>query len=86
MTATKSPAPSAGTPRSGMSAGARWGIRIGVVVIALLAMALGTKVVPSDDSLAQGTVAFDPQAFGAENFPVIQQAVADRAVEATKLA
>jgi len=69
-----------------MPAGIRWGIRIGVVVVALVAMALGTKVVPSDDALAQGAVVFDPQTFGVENFPVIQEGVADRAVEAAELA
>jgi predicted lipoprotein len=69
-----------------MSAGVRWSMRIGVVVIALVAMALGTKVVSSDNPLARGAAVFNPQAFGAENFPVIQQAVADRAVDATTLA
>ncbi|WP_150307722.1 DUF2291 family protein [Planctomonas psychrotolerans] len=59
----------------------------GVIVLALLvAMALSTKVVGADSDLGAGPEAFSAEAWGEENFPVIQEAIADRAVEAPTLA
>ncbi|MFJ4225232.1 DUF2291 family protein [Microbacterium sp. NPDC089695] len=66
--------------------GARRAIWIGVGVLVALGLVLGTKVVPSDDPLVQGTVAFDPATFGAENFPTVQDGVSERAVDAATLA
>lgn len=74
-------------PRSKkLSQGARRGIWIGVVALVVLGVVLGTKVVPSDDPLAQGNVEFDPATFGAENFPTVQEGIIDRAVDAATLA
>lgn len=69
-----------------MSTGAKRGIWIGVIVLVILGIVLGTKVVPSDDPLAQGNVEFDPATFGAENFGTVQKGVADHAVDAETLA
>lgn len=66
--------------------GARRGIWIGVVVLVALGVVLGTRVVPSDDPLAQGSVEFDAATFGAENFPSVQEGVIERAVDAPILA
>jgi predicted lipoprotein len=74
------------TPRKKLSPGAKRGIWIGVIALVVLGMILGTKVVGNDDALLQGTQEFDPATFGAENFPQIQEAVAERAVDAATLA
>jgi len=73
------------TPARRLSTGAKRGIWIGAAVLVLLMIVLGTKVVPADDPRAQGTVEFDPATFGAENFPAVQQAVAEKAVDAATL-
>lgn len=73
-------------PRKKLSTGARRAIWIGVGILVLLGIVLGTRVVPSGDPLAQGNVKFDPATFGAEKFPTVQSAVSDRAVDATTLA
>lgn len=65
---------------------AKRGIWAGVVVLVLLAMVLGTKVVPSDDPLAQGAVVFSSEEYGDENFPIVQEGIVDRAVDAETLA
>ncbi|MCI2958429.1 DUF2291 domain-containing protein [Agromyces atrinae] len=72
--------------RKPLSKNARRGILAGVVVVAVLGIALGTKVVSTDDPLAQGSVQFDPATFGAENFPTVQEGVEERAVDAVTLA
>lgn len=69
-----------------LSSGAKRGVWIGVIVLVLLGIVLGTKVVPSDDPLAQGAVKFDPETFGAENFPTVQSAIVDKAAGAETLA
>lgn len=69
-----------------LSPGAKRGIWIGVIVLVVVGVVLGTRVVPSDDPLAQGNVEFDPATFGAENFPAVQEGVVDRAVDAVTLA
>lgn len=72
--------------RKPLSTGARRGIWVAVIAVVILGLALGTRVVPSDDPLAQGNVAFDPATFGGENFPTIQEGVSERAVKAVTLA
>lgn len=72
--------------RRRLSAGAKRGVWIGVIVLVLLGIVLGTKVVSSDDPLAQGAVDFDPATFGAENFPTVQSTIVDKATDATTLA
>lgn len=65
----------------------RW-IAIGLTVLCLLVVVLGTKVVPQGqvEELAEGPAAFDKATFGAEQFPVVQAAIAERAVPAPELA
>lgn len=72
--------------RRRLSAGAKRGVWIGVIVLVLLGIVLGTRVVSSDDPLAQGAVDFDPATFGAENFPTVQSTIVDKATDATTLA
>ena len=74
------------TPRKKLSPGAKRGIWIGVIALVVLGVILGTKVVSNEDALLQGTQEFDPATFGADNFPQIQDAVAERATDATTLA
>lgn len=69
-----------------LSTGAKRGIWIGVIVLVVLGIVLGTKAVPSDDPLAQGAVAFDPETFGVDNFPTVQEGIVDRAESAATLA
>lgn len=73
-------------PRKKLSPAAKRGIWIGVIVLVVLAVVLGTRFVPSDDPLAQGNVEFDPTTFGAENFASVQEGVIDRSVDAATLA
>ncbi|KAM9862817.1 hypothetical protein ACI1US_01312 [Leucobacter sp. BZR 635] len=72
--------------RKPLSAAARRGVWIGVVVVVIAGLALGTRVVPSDDPLAQGTIVFDPATFGGENFPAVQEGVSELATDAVTLA
>ncbi|QEW00956.1 DUF2291 domain-containing protein [Microbacterium caowuchunii] len=82
MTATAQRA----TPRKALSPGAKRGIWIGVIVLVILGVVLGTRVVSNDDPLLQGTEEFDPATFGAENFPGVQESIAERATDAETLA
>lgn len=84
MTATS--AQSARPVRKPLSNRARRAVWIGVVAMVILGVALGTKVVPSDDPLAQGAVSFDPETFGVENFSSVKEGVTDNAVDAVTLA
>lgn len=86
MSASSTVSPPVKEPRRALSAGAKRGIWIGVIVVVILGLVLGTRVVPADDPLAQGTEKFDPATYGAENFPTVQSAVVDRAVDADELA
>lgn len=72
--------------RRRLSPGARRGVWAGVILLVILGVVLGTKVVPSDDPLAQGAVEFDKETFGAEQFPAVQESVTERAVDAVTLA
>jgi len=72
--------------RRGLSRTTRRLIWIGVAVLLVLFVALGTRVVSNDDPLAQSAEKFDPATFGAETFPKVQEGVGDRAVDAKTLA
>jgi len=79
-----------GTARSTRTAArkvSRSTIVIGALVVALIvAMVLSTKVVGADSDLGAGPEAFSAESWGEENFPKIQEAIADRAVDAPTLA
>lgn len=51
----------------------------------VLAMVLSTKVVGPDSDLGSGPESFSAEAWAEENFPLIQEAIADRAVDASTL-
>lgn len=57
-----------------------------VAVVAVAGLAMGTKVVSQDDPLLQGEIVFQADEFGAENFPQIQEAIIEKAVDAQELA
>lgn len=73
-------------PRKSLSRGAKRGVWIGVIVVVVVGMALGTRIVQADNPLAQGAQKFDAATFGAKNFPTVQSGVSDKAVDAAKLA
>lgn len=60
-----------------------WGA---VIVLILIGVVLGTKVVPNGDPLLMGEAAFDAEAFGEENFPIVRDEIEERALDATELA
>lgn len=72
--------------RKQLSAGAKRGIWIGIIVLVLAGIVLGTKVVSNDEPLAQGAADFDPATFGAENFPTVRDGITERATDAVDLA
>lgn len=72
--------------RKPLSKKTKRGIWIGVIAVIILGMVLGTKVVSTDDPLAQGTVKFDPATYGAETFPTVQDGITKQATDATTLA
>ena len=74
------------TARRRLSPAAKRGIGIGVIVLVLIGMVLGTRVVPSSDASAQGVQKFDPATYGAEQFPKVQEGVTAKAVDAKTLA
>lgn len=74
------------TPRKPLSKNAKRGVWIGIIVVLIALMALGTKFVPADSPLLQATQKFDPATFGSEKFPVVQEGIIDRAVDADVLA
>jgi predicted lipoprotein len=59
---------------------------VAVLAVLLVAMGLSTKVVGADSDLGAGPEAFSAEAWGAENFPAIQEGIAERAVPADELA
>lgn len=76
----------AGPAKKVLSKGVKRGIWIGIVVIVIIGMVLGTKVVPNDQGSAAGEDSFDKKTYGPKNFPKIQKGVSDRAVDASTLA
>lgn len=52
----------------------------------LIAMLLGTRIVPKNSPLILGKAAFSASAYGRKQFPVIQRYVAGKAVDASTLA
>ncbi|GGF40388.1 lipoprotein [Microbacterium sorbitolivorans] len=73
-------------PRRGLGTGAKRGILIGVIVVVIAFIALGTRVVPYGSEVAGAEQAFDPAVYGPEKFPEVRDAVVERAVEADVLA
>lgn len=61
-------------------------IWIGVAVLLVLFVVLGTRVISNDDPLAQRDEKFDPATFGAETFPSVQEGISERTVDAKTLA
>lgn len=86
MSASTTVSPPVRKPQRSLSPNAKRGIWIGVIVVVILGLVLGTRVVPADDPLAQGTEKFDPATYGAENFPTVQSAIVESAVDADVLA
>ncbi|MER3387751.1 MAG: DUF2291 domain-containing protein [Microcella pacifica] len=82
------PTTSATAPRTRtrLSRTAKRGITAGVIAAVLVGMALGTRVVPLDDPLAQGIVEFNAADFGAEQFEIVQEGIIDRSADATVVA
>ncbi len=78
--------PARKSPGQPLSKNAKRGIWIGVVILVIIGVVLGTKVVPLDDPMAKGAKKFDPATYGAENFPTVQSGISDRAVDASTLA
>lgn len=60
-------------------------IAVGIVVVIVL-LALGTKVVSNNSSIAKGDAGFDPATYGKTEFPKVQKAIEARAVPAATLA
>jgi predicted lipoprotein len=77
-------APTANRRRS--RPGVRAAIEVVLLVILLVAMALSTKVVKIGSAADTQVKAFDPAAYGEEQFPKTQAAVVGRAVSADTLA
>jgi predicted lipoprotein len=69
-----------------MSPAAKRGIWVGVVVVVLVAMFLDTKRVDIGSSVGQAAGKFSPAAWATENFPQVQSAIEERAVDAATLA
>lgn len=86
MSASTTVSPPVKKSQRSLSTGAKRGIWIGVIVVVILGLVLGTRVVPADDPLAQTTEKFDPATYGADNFPTVQSAIVDKAVDADALA
>lgn len=81
-----SPEPKRATKGKPLSKNAKRLIGIAAAVVVLAFLVLGTRVVSSDDPLAQAQVAFDPATFGAEKFDTVKEGVEDRAVDSVELA
>jgi predicted lipoprotein len=61
-------------------------VKIAAVVVVLVAMVFGTKVVDLDSAARPATAEFDPATYGAAEFPKLQGAIEEKAVDATTLA
>ncbi|GAA1209190.1 DUF2291 family protein [Rhodoglobus aureus] len=86
MSTSTTPATATKAVRSPLSRATKRYIGIGAIVVVLIGMILGTKIVPADDPLAQGTQKFDAASYGGETFPGVQSAIADQATDAETLA
>jgi predicted lipoprotein len=73
-------------PRSAQTGRRALYIAAGVALVLVAAMALDTKVVPIGGENDLRQAAFAPDAYGDQEFPRIQAFVAERAVDAAKLA
>ncbi|GAA0967624.1 DUF2291 family protein [Frigoribacterium faeni] len=88
-TAPRGVSSAGGTGRSGRAGNRKRNrtiVTVAVIAVLLVAMGLSTTVVGADSDLGAGPEAFSAEAWGAENFPTIQQGIADRAVPADELA
>lgn len=72
--------------RRGLSTGTRRLIWLGIAILLVLFLALGTRVVSNDDPLAKRDAKFDAATYGAETFPKVQEGVLKRAVDAKTVA
>lgn len=61
-------------------------LRIGVPVVVLVAMGLGTKVVDGDSAVSAGPVKFSAATYGGATFPKVAAAIEKKAVPAATLA
>jgi len=73
-------------PARRLSRSAKRGVTIGVVVVVLVLLGIGTKVVPNGSAAAQSTEAFSAKAWGQKNFLTIQSEIEKKAVGAPALA
>ncbi|HWU46927.1 MAG TPA: DUF2291 domain-containing protein [Humibacter sp.] len=74
-------------PRAALkSPTARRVIIAAAVVVVLVLLALGTKVVSNNSSIAKGDAGFSPQTYGKTEFPKVQKQIEERAVPAETLA
>ena len=72
--------------RRGLGKGAKRGI-LAIVIVAVIALiALGTRVVPYGAEVPGAEEKFDPETFGTETFPAVQEGVTERATGADELA
>ncbi|MGO1850313.1 DUF2291 family protein [Microbacterium sp.] len=69
-----------------MSEKTKRAVWIGVIVVVIALMAVGTRFVPADSPLLQTTQKFDAATFGKDQFPAVKDAIVDRAVDADVLA
>ncbi|WP_298860377.1 DUF2291 family protein [uncultured Microbacterium sp.] len=69
-----------------MSPGTKRVVWIIVAVVVLAFLVLGTRVVSNDNPAAQKAGSFNPDTYGAENFPKVQKAVEKNAADAKTLA
>lgn len=74
-------------PRAALkSPTARRVIIAATVVVVLVLLALGTKVVSNNSSIAKGDAGFSAQTYGKTEFPKVQKQIEERAVPAETLA
>lgn len=61
-------------------------VGVGLIFVVVIGMVLATKFVSNDDPQLEADLGFNAEFYGEENFPEIQDAVVEQAVEATILA
>lgn len=69
-----------------LSPAAKRVIGASVTVLALIAVFLGTKIVPAGEVVGSGAGQFDAESYGEEQFPVQQAFIEENAVDAPELA